>query len=84
MTAIAAVSIARPSAPEDPAKTWKAAKDFEAMVLGEFLKPMFETAEAKKHNMFSGGTGEKTWKPMLVEEIAKKIAAAGYTRWRIH
>ena len=76
MTAIAAVSIARPSAPEDPAKTWKAAKDFEAMVLGEFLKPMFETV-ASKGNPFSGGSGEETWKPMLVDEIGKAISNAG-------
>ena len=70
-------AVMKPSVPADPAKMAKAARDFEAMALGEFLKPMFETVEAKKHNMFSGGTGEKTWKPMLVEEIAKKIAAAG-------
>ena len=71
------VPVTKPSVPADPAKMWKAARDFEAMALGEFLKPMFETVEPKKHNMFSGGTGEKTWKPMLVEEISKKIAAAG-------
>jgi flagellar protein FlgJ len=27
--------------------------------------------------MFSGGEGEKTWKPMLVDEIAKQISANG-------
>jgi Rod binding domain-containing protein len=68
--------VARPGTPQDPAKTWKAAKDFEAMALGEFLKPMFETVDSKK-NLFSGGDAEKTWKPMMVDEIAKKMAAAG-------
>jgi len=68
--------VARPSLPLDPAKLWKTARDFEAMALGEFLKPMFQTVEVKK-NMFSGGEGEKTWKPMLIEEIGKQIAAAG-------
>jgi peptidoglycan hydrolase FlgJ len=65
------------SAPKDPAKMWKAARDFEAMALGELLKPMFETAESKKPGLFSGGEAEKTWKPMLVDEIAKRIALNG-------
>ena len=69
-------AVTRPSAPADPAKIAKAARDFEAMVLGEFLKPMFETAEAKK-GLFGGGVGEKTWKPMLVDEIGKQMAARG-------
>jgi Rod binding domain-containing protein len=55
---------------------WKAARDFEAVALGEFLKPMFETVDSKK-NLFSGGEAEKTWKPMMVDEIAKQMAAAG-------
>jgi flagellar protein FlgJ len=66
----------RPTAPTDPAKSWQAAHDFEAMALGEFLKPMFDTVDSK-HNLFSGGEAEKTWKPMLVDEIAKQIAAHG-------
>jgi flagellar protein FlgJ len=68
--------VARPSLSMDPAKLWKTARDFEAMALGEFLKPMFATVEGK-NNLFSGGEGEKTWKPMLVDEIGKQIAAAG-------
>ncbi len=67
---------ARPSVPSDPAKVWKAARDFEAMALGEFLKPMFETTTGRK-NLFSGGEGEKTWKPMLIDEIGKQMAASG-------
>ena len=69
-------SVARPSAPTDPTKVAKAARDFEAMVLGEFLKPMFDAPEPKK-NLFGGGTGERTWKPMLIDEIGKQIAASG-------
>ena len=72
----AAATVVRPTTPQDPAKTWKAAKDFEAMALGAFLKPMFETVDSKK-NLFSGGDAEKTWKPMMVDEIAKQMAAAG-------
>ena len=68
--------VTRPSSPADPAKLWKAAHDFEAMALGEFLKPMFATVDTKK-NVFSGGEGEQTWKPMLIDEIGKQIAASG-------
>ena len=71
-----AVSVARPSVPADPAKLWKTARDFEAMALGEFLKPMFETVDTAK-NLFSGGEAEKTWKPMLVDQIARQISASG-------
>jgi Rod binding domain-containing protein len=60
----------------DSAKLWKTARDFEAMALGEFLKPMFDTVDSKS-NLFSGGEAEKTWKPMLVDEIGKQIAAHG-------
>jgi len=71
-----AVPAARPSTPMDPAKLWKTARDFEAMALGEFLKPMFETVDSKR-NLLNGGDAEKTWKPMLIDEIAKQIAASG-------
>ncbi len=69
-------AMARPSVPADPTKIAKAARDFEAMVLGEFLKPMFDAPEPKK-NLFGGGAGERTWKPMLIDEIGKQIASAG-------
>jgi flagellar protein FlgJ len=70
------ISVTRPSFPMDPAKAWKTARDFEAMALGEFLKPMFETIDGKK-TLFSGGDAEKTWKPMMIDEIGKQIAASG-------
>jgi peptidoglycan hydrolase FlgJ len=66
----------RPSVPIDSAKLWKTARDFEAMALGQFLKPMFDTVDSKS-NLFSGGEAEKTWKPMLIDEIGKQIAANG-------
>jgi flagellar protein FlgJ len=73
---IGAAPVIRPSAPADDAKLWKTARDFEAMALSEFLKPMFDTVDSK-NNLFSGGDAEKTWKPMLVDEIGKQIAAHG-------
>ena len=46
------------------------------MALGEFLKPMFDTVDINK-GLFGGGEAEKMWKPMMVDEIAKQIAASG-------
>jgi flagellar protein FlgJ len=68
--------LSRPAIPADPAKSWKAARDFEAVALGEFLKPMFDTVDTR-NDRFGGGAAEQAWKPMLVDEIAKQIAAAG-------
>jgi Rod binding domain-containing protein len=61
---------------EQIAKTRKAAQDFEAMALGEMLKPMFATVDTSK-GRFGGGPGEAMWQPMLVEEMAKSIAKSG-------
>jgi flagellar protein FlgJ len=57
-------------------KTRKAAEDFEAMALGEMLQPMFKTVDTSK-GLFGGGKGEATWKPMMVDEMAKTIAKNG-------
>lgn len=76
MSTVAQVAPLRPAAPIDQAKLWKAARDFEAMALGEFLKPMFDTVN-DQNGLFSGGEAEQTWKPMLVDEIGKLIAAHG-------
>ncbi len=62
--------------PADLAKIAKAAKDFEAMAIGQLLQPMFDTVDTA-HSAFGGGDGEEAWKPMLVQEIAKHIAASG-------
>jgi Rod binding domain-containing protein len=62
--------------PAQVAKTWKAAQDFEAMALDQFLSPIFNTVDMSK-SKFGGGDGEATWKPMLVTEIARSIASHG-------
>jgi flagellar protein FlgJ len=62
--------------PEQMAKMRQSAQDFEAMALGEMLKPMFDTVDTSK-GLFGGGVGEATWKPMMVEEMAKSIAQNG-------
>ncbi len=58
------------------AKTWKTAREFEAMTLGQMLAPMFDTVDSA-HGAFGGGDGEQAWKPMLTQELAKSIASHG-------
>lgn len=58
------------------AKTVKSAREFEAMAIGQLLQPMFATVDHAQ-SLFGGAAAEETWKPMLVNEIAKKIAANG-------
>ncbi len=73
------VSVRRPAPgarPVNPAQIAKAAQDFEAMAIGQLLQPMFDTVDTA-HSAFGGGDGEAAWRPMLVQQIAKQIAAAG-------
>ncbi|EHH68803.1 rod-binding protein [Gluconobacter morbifer] len=60
----------------DPAKTLKSAQDFEAMAINQMLQPMFETDDGSQ-NMFSGGAGEKQFRPMMVEQIAREMEKNG-------
>ena len=53
-----------------------AAQQFEAMALNQLLAPMFDTVDGSK-GPFGGGQGEQAWKPMMVQELARKIAQAG-------
>ncbi len=68
--------VARPPQSVDPTKVAKAAQQFEAMAIGQLLQPMFDTVDTSK-GVFGGGAGEEAWKPMLVQEFAKQIAAHG-------
>lgn len=58
------------------ARFWKAAQDFEAMVLGQLIGPMFATVDTSK-GPFGGGTAEEAWRPMLSQEIGKHMARGG-------
>jgi Rod binding domain-containing protein len=62
--------------PVQVARAWKAAQDFEAMAIGQFLQPMFQTVDLSK-SLFGGGEAESTWQPMLTTEIAKTIEQHG-------
>ena len=46
------------------------------MAIGQLLGPMFETVDTA-HGAFGGGDAEAAWKPMLVDAIAKQVAARG-------
>ena len=46
------------------------------MAIGQLLQPMFDTVKTED-GLFGGGAGEEAWKPMLIQEFAKKIAAHG-------
>jgi peptidoglycan hydrolase FlgJ len=61
---------------QPPAAMARAAQAFEANALTELLKPMFDTVDSA-HGAFGGGDGEAMWRPMLVEAVAKQIAAHG-------
>ncbi len=54
----------------------RAAQAFEANALNALLKPMFDTVDAAR-GAFGGGEGEAAWRPMLVDAVAKQIAAHG-------
>jgi Rod binding domain-containing protein len=60
----------------DTSKLQKAAQDFEAMAIGQLLAPMFDTVDTA-NGIFGGGAGEEAWKPMLIAELGKHIAAHG-------
>ena len=54
----------------------RAARDFEAMAIGNLIKPMFDTVDTA-HGPFGGGDGESAWKPILIAELGRHIAAHG-------
>lgn len=66
--------IATTLSPDQVAKAWKAAQEFEAMSIGQLLQPMFATVES---GPLGGGDGEEAWKPMFVDAIGKTIEAHG-------
>ncbi len=57
-------------------KLWQSACEFEAVTIGELLKPMFATVDTA-HGPFGGGAGEAAWQPMMIDAIAKQMAAKG-------
>ena len=61
------------STPPDPAR--EAAQDFESMVIGVMLEPMF--SGIKTDGPFGGGQSEAIYRSLLVQEYAKSISSNG-------
>jgi len=81
MDALAAnlpTAITSPTAPAGAtaAQLRKSAQDFEATTLNELFEPMFDTVDLSQSE-FGGGDAENSWKPILVQEMTKAIAAKG-------
>lgn len=53
----------------------RSAQDFTAVALTELLAPVFATVPTD--GPFDGGLGEQTFRPLLIEQIARHMAAAG-------
>lgn len=53
----------------------KTAEEFEAVFITEMLRPMFENLEPS--SPFGGGSGEKIYRDMQIDEYGKAIANAG-------
>ncbi len=74
------ISMLQPSAANPTAasrdRIEAAARQFESLALTELLSPMFATVDTSK-GLFGGGDGEAAWKPLMVAELAKHIAAHG-------
>ncbi len=69
-------TLAKPAPRQEPTpEIKKAAKDFESMLIGQLMAPMFNAL--KTDGMFGGGSGEEMFRPMLLEQYAKGVTQAG-------
>lgn len=57
------------------ARAWATAQDFEAQFLSTMTQTMFEGV--KTDDTFGGGTGEDTFRSMLVEQYGKQMSKSG-------
>ena len=61
--------------PDKLAKLKSVAEEFEGMMLNELLAPMFDGLDTD--GLGGGGSGERMFRPMLVDQYAKGMAARG-------
>jgi Rod binding domain-containing protein len=76
----AALSAARPTpllkgGARSAAEAEKAAKEFEAVFIGQMLSAMF--AGVKTDGPFGGGSGEMMFRSLMIDHYAKSIAGQG-------
>lgn len=74
-TASAAQGVQTPHATRNAAAARKAAEDFEAVFINEFLGSMFDGIDTD--GPFGGGPGEGMFRSMMLDEYAKKLAHQG-------
>ena len=65
----------RPGQYQNRAQIRDAAEQFEAVYLSEMLGPMFESLDAE--GPFGGGSGERMFRSVLVQEYSLAIAKSG-------
>jgi Rod binding domain-containing protein len=53
----------------------EAAREFEGMIIGQLLEPMW--AGVKTDGAFGGGTGETVFRSLMIQEMGKSISANG-------
>ncbi len=61
--------------PEEYEAIRKSATEFESMMLGELLSPMFAGLETD--GPFGGGQAEKTWRGLMIREYGAEISRSG-------
>lgn len=59
----------------DPKRVDQATGDFESLMVGQLLQPMFDTLEVDP--LTGGGQAEQMVRSLLVDEYGKKMTAAG-------
>jgi Rod binding domain-containing protein len=74
-TALANTPITAPGPTKDMAAAKKAAQDFEAVFLNEFLGSMFQGV--KTDGPFSGGPGEDMFRSLLLDQYSRSLASQG-------
>lgn len=65
----------KPAKGQSIEKLREVAQNFEAVFIGQMLKPLFQNLGAEKP--FGGGESEKMWRSMQVDEYGKAITKAG-------
>ncbi len=73
MSSVSVIAAAPPT-PRDPV-AWKAAQDFEAVLLGQLSSIMMETTP--QDETFGGGQGEEVWRGFMSEQLGKEMARSG-------
>ncbi len=70
---VRSVSLPHPATPDQNARA--AARDFEAVFIGQMTKLIMESAELEGD--FSGGHGEALFRGVLAEQLGRAIARGG-------